>query len=101
MDFTKKGNQSTLISTNASFISNSSQTNNSINTNSSSSASSSIISCAASSIISIDSASFSDPYNLSFLTDNKKYYNQLLEDLSIIDDIQDTFYETDSSVYGT
>ncbi|KAL4210824.1 Dbl homology domain-containing protein [Rhizopus microsporus] len=35
----------------------------------------------------------SDPYNLSFLTDNPQYYNQLVEDLSIIDNVYDILSE--------
>lgn len=35
----------------------------------------------------------SDPFNMSFLTDNNKYYKQLVEDLSIIDNVYDIFEE--------
>ncbi|KAI8067448.1 Dbl homology domain-containing protein [Thamnidium elegans] len=83
IDFTKKGNQSTLLY-NTSSISSSSCTNNSTTTTSSSVASGS------SSIISSETASFSDPYNLSFLTENQKVYHSLMDDLSIIDNIHDT-----------
>lgn len=94
IDFTKKGNQSTLLY-NTSSISSSSCTNNSTTTTSSSVASGS------SSIISSETASFSDPYNLSFLTENQKGYHSLMDDLSIIDNIHDTIVcEQDSSLYG-
>lgn len=45
----------------------------------------------------------SDPYNLSFLTDNPKHYNQLVEDLSIIDNVYDILseeYENDTGLNG-
>jgi hypothetical protein len=91
MDFTNKGNHNVLY--NSGLLS--TVTNSSTSTHSSSNAS------AASSIISSDSHSNSDPYNMSFLTENQKDYTQLLDDLSIIDNICDTFgFEPESSLYG-
>jgi hypothetical protein len=89
MDFNNKGNHNVLY--NPGLLS--TVTNSSTITNTSSNAS------VASSTISSDSSS--DPYNMSFLTDNQTHYTQLMDDLSIIDNIYDTFgFESESSLYG-
>jgi hypothetical protein len=104
MDFTRKGNQSNLLYTSYSSIKSSSNITN----NSSTITTSSSIASGASSIISTDSIIPADPYNLSFITENHKYYQKLLDDLSIIDNIYDIFTngydqsasELSTSLYG-
>lgn len=97
MDFTDKSNHNVLYNFGLlSTVTNSSTITNGSNvTNTSSSLS------VTSSIISSNSSSSADPYSLSFLTENQKHYSQLLDDLSIIDNMCDTFgLDTESSVYG-
>ncbi|RCH87037.1 epithelial cell transforming sequence 2 oncoprotein-like, partial [Rhizopus stolonifer] len=40
-----------------------------------------------------NTSSVSDPYSMSFLTDNQTYYNQIVEDISVIDNVCDLFEE--------
>lgn len=83
IDFTKETSQS-MISTTSSNMSSSL-----INTNSRTSTFSS-------------SSSESEPFNLKFITEDQKDFSKLMEDLSIIDNVYDTFeYDIESSsAYG-
>lgn len=40
-----------------------------------------------------NASTVSDPYSMSFLIDNQKYYNQVVEDLLVIDNVCDMFEE--------
>ncbi|KAI9279599.1 Dbl homology domain-containing protein [Sporodiniella umbellata] len=40
-----------------------------------------------------NTSSLTDPYSMSFLTDNQTYYNQIIEDISVIDNVCDMFEE--------
>lgn len=96
IDFTKETNQSNLLYNTSSI-----QSASSINNSSTVTTTSSTASINSSNSGSTDLAINTDPYSLSFLTENQNNYNKLLEDLTIIDNMHDTLYEEfDSVVYG-
>lgn len=112
IDFTQRDKQSNLLYNSLSAIKSSSNitSNSSSINNGSTITTGSSIASGASSIISREEESLipADPYNLSFLTENQKYYQKLLDDLSIIDNIYDMINDYDqasvsdssSSLYG-
>jgi hypothetical protein len=93
IDFTKEDNQSHFIYNTSSIQSASSINNGSAITTSSSTS-------VTSSASSTDHAINTDPFSISFLTDNKSHYNRLLEDLSIVDNMEDSFDELDVNGFG-
>lgn len=94
IDFTNPENQSNLVYTTSSIQSTSSIHNGSAITTSSTTS-------VTSSVNSSEPVSSVDPLSLSFLTENQHHYFQLLEDLSIVDNMQDTFdFESESNLFG-